>query len=210
VESQGLPRRASSRSFDDQNIDQLDNRRPSDCVLLFTSRSPGLLRDKLAKTRRGTWKAYPHVALSVCAAACMTAAKRLIYGSSTNVGRALRNGEPVEIRRFDTYTAICHSDAQELLIPADRLENRVLPVSAIRAIRCFSSADAGLLQDHLRHIGQSFEVRLETRPPYVEGQSQPPGSECLDLTRGLYQALLQGNEGDAKALLDDLARRCFD
>ena len=210
VEADGLPRRSSSRNEDDHRIKALGDRRPSDCILLFKKPNPTLLKDKLSRAqRRGIWRASPHVVLSVCAAACLKAADYTIFGSSANIGRPSR-GRAVEIRMFRSYLDVQTSKAEELLIPAECLEGRILPLSAVRAIRCFSLADKDLVQHHFEWSGCKIEIELEDEPRYVEGQSQSPGSEFLDLTNRLYQAIWHGAEDQARPLLDALAQKCFD
>ena len=59
------------------------------------------------------------------------------------------------------------------------------PQTAFRTIRCFSPADGEIAQEHLRWSGQQIEVELGDEPGDVEGQSHPPGSEFLDLTKRL-------------------------
>jgi hypothetical protein len=210
VEADGLPRRSSSRNEDDRRIKALDDRRPSDCILLFKKPNPTLLKDKLSRAqRRGIWKASPHVVLSVCAAACLKAANYTVFGSSANIGQPSR-GRPVEIRKFRSYLDVQTSKAEELLLPADCLEGRTLPLSAVRTVKCFSLADKELVQHHIEWSGHKIEVELEDQPRYVEGQSQSPGSDFLDLTNRLYHAIWHGEEAQARPLLDALAQRCFD
>ncbi len=122
----------------------------------------------------------------------------------------LRRSFPVEIRTFRSYLDVQRSKVEELLIPADRLERRILPLSTVRAIKCFSSADRDLVQSHLAWSGHKIEVELDEISRYVEGQSQPPGSVFLDLTKQLYEAIRDGKADNVKQHLDMLASTCFD
>ena len=210
VESEGLPRRSSSRSQDDRCIKELGDRRPSDCVLLFKKPNPTFLRDKLSRPRtRDMWNASPHVMLSVCAAACLKAAHYTVFGSSSNIGR-FHGERPVEIGKFRSYLDVEASKVEELLLPADCLAGRTLPLSAVRAIGCFSPADRELVQRHLEWSGLTIKVVLEEEPRYVQGQSQSRGAEFLALTGRLYKAMWHGQEDEARGLLDVLLQRCFD
>ncbi len=212
LQAEGLPRRPSSRDEDDKLLNQLGDRRPSDCVLLFTTPFPPLLKDKLAKTRQRAvvWKAYPHALLCFCSAACLKAADYRVFGSPVNVGRALRSGGTPEIKRYRSYLNVASAKVQELLIPADCLEGRMLSLSSLRGIKCFSPADMEILQTHLRSNGHNIPVEVEQQPQYVEGQSQPPGAEFLEWTKQLYEAMQTGNEEKEKVLLSKLALTCFD
>jgi hypothetical protein len=212
VEAEGLPRRPSSCDENEARLKALGDRRPSDCILLFTKPIPNLLKAKLSNTRKpgAGCKAYPHVVLSVCAAACLKASKYTIFGSTVNVRRALRRDVSVGIEPFRSYTAVRDAKIEELLLPADLLDGRVLPVSAIRAIRCFSPADGELVQQHLRWSGHQIEVELDDEPGYVEGQSHPPGSEFLDLTKRLYEAKWHRKKDQVSRLRAELASTCFD
>jgi hypothetical protein len=212
AEVAGLPRRSSSRGEDDLPLKELGDKRPSDCILLFTTPKPSLLKDKLAKTRKqgAVWRSFPHVVVSVCAGECLKAAKYTMFGCPVNVGRAIRNGDTTKIRRFRSYIDAQNSKFQELLIPADSLDGRTLPLSAVRGIRCFSSADKRLVQSHLQHTGHKIDVHLDEEPRYVEGQSQAPGDGFFSLTQELYQATWSGEHAKVKSLLDSLACTCFD
>jgi hypothetical protein len=186
LQAEGLPRRPSSRDEDDKLLNQLGDKRPSDCILLFTTPFPPLLKDKLK------------------------AADYRVYGSPVNVGRALRNGGTPEIRRYRSYLDVQSSKVLELLIPADCLEGRILSLSSLRGIKCFSPADMELLQTHLRSNGHDIPVEVEQQPQYVEGQTQPPGAEFLEWTKQLYEAMHTGQEEKEQVLLSKLALTCFD
>jgi hypothetical protein len=134
----------------------------------------------------------------------------MIFGSTVNIGRAIRRDVAFEIEPFRSYIAVRDAKIQELFIPADLLEGRVLPLSAIRAIKCFSPADCELVQRHLRWSGHQIEVERDDEPRYVEGQSQPPGSEFLDLTKRLYEAKWHRRTDQVSRLRAELAGTCFD
>ena len=208
----GLPQRKSSRDQDGTTVKELGNRRPSDCVMLFTHRLPPLLKDKLSKTRnsKAVWKAFPHAALCFCSAACLKATNYRLFGSPVNVGRALKNGETPEIRPYRSYLQVGSARVQELLIPADYLESRRLPISTLRSVTCFSPADGELVESHLYWSGHTITVAVEEQSKYVEGQSQSPGAEFLKWTKELYAALQSGQEKRQKELLGTLAVSCFD
>ena len=55
-----------------------------------------------------------------------------------------------------------------------------------------------------------IEVELEDEPGYVEGQSHPPGSEFLDLTKRLYEAKWHRRNAQVSRLRAELASICFD
>jgi len=212
LQAEGLPRRPSRRDEDDKLLKELGDRRPSDCILLFTTPFPPLLKDKLSKTRQRTvvWKSYPHALLCFCSGACLKAADFRVFGSPVNVGRALRSGTTPEIKRYRSYLDVHSSKVQELLIPADCLEGRMLPLSSLRGVKCFSPADVELLQTHLRSDGHNIPVEVEPQPQYVEGQSQSPGAEFLEWTKELYEAKQMGQEEKETLLLGKLLLTCFD
>lgn len=67
VTTAGLPRRESSRDFDDETLAGLNGNRVADCVLLYQKRGPmnNLLVNKIRGNRKkeAVWRCYPNRAL---------------------------------------------------------------------------------------------------------------------------------------------------
>jgi hypothetical protein len=209
VAQDGLPRRASSKDDDDQPTEALNGARPADCILLFTSSLPPLLRSKI-ESRKGAWKAFPHVVIHFAAPACMNAANRRIYGSIGNVGRTIRAGETLQIAPYTRYTDVYSDSVQEVMIHADNLSNRLLPLNTATCVECFSPADREIVAKYLGASSITLTALLSEKRKYVDAQSQPPADNFLKLTREFYEAIRSKDECRQQSLMEQLANLCFD
>jgi hypothetical protein len=209
LEKTGFPRRDSSRNDDNRPIAALDGCRAADCVLLFTSPMPPLLSDKI-RGRTKHWKAYPHVVVHFPAAVCLAAAGRKVFGSGDNVGRSLGSGEAPDVRSYTSYIAVHRAGVEEVMIRADSLPGRTLAITHAACVECFSSEDQLIVTEHLRRTGVQLTVVLTEKSGYIAAQSQPPGSEFLQLTDDFYNAVWSGDKQRQAELMAELARRCFD
>ena len=205
-----MPRRQSGREFDDMVLQSLDYARPSDCVLLFSKRNPPLLQDKLAKTRTGIWKSFPHIGLVFQAGLCLKQAGDRVFGSQDNVGRTLKSKKIPSIKPYTSYLALNWDKVQEIMIPAGLLRNRILELTAVRSLRCFSPHDRELVDQIQRYFDWSISVDLEIKERYVAGQAAPPGSDYLEKTRTFFDAIQAGREDSEARLRRELAQECFD
>lgn len=210
LENVGMPRRQSGREFDDMVLESLGNARPSDCVLLFSKRNPPLLQDKLAKTRTGIWKSFPHIELDFRAHLCLKEAGGRVFGSQDNVGRTLKKKKNPSIKPYTSYLALNRDKVQEIMIPASSLPNRILKLSAVRSVRCFSPHDRELVEQIQRYFDKSISVDLELKKRYVAGQAVAPGSDYLEKTRAFFDAIQSGKEDSEARLRRELAQKCFD
>jgi hypothetical protein len=208
------PRRESSQDEDDKVVAELQERRPSDFVLLFRNKSSALLDEKLRGTRKPgrAWNAYPHVRFVFSAQECLKLAGGQVHGSLDNVGRTLKRGGRPRVALYRNVSDIQAAKVEEILIPASSLEahQRRLPWKALRRIVMFSDSDHVLVAEHFSRVGQSWPTALEEKVKYAASQRDGPGKQHLNLTQEYYKAIWEGDCDREERLSCQLAMMCFD
>lgn len=218
VEKDRLPRRKSSRSYDDKPLDGLGGKRVADCVLLFLQRKPmnNMLINKLCGNRNGgTWRCYPHVVLRFDSYKCFNILEKPVCGVSANVGRTLRAGKEPIFRHYDAVDKMIADKVQEILILANKLPERLLPLECLDSIEVFSNSDKQLVHSVLeRSTFSAAQVVLSDAEKrvscYTAGQSREPGISYLRSHQDLFSAIQQGDQIRRLNLIERLSADCFD
>lgn len=218
VDDLGSPRRESSREFDDIPLAGLGGKRVADCVLLYQKRKPmnNLLENKICGNRKGSvWRSYPHLVLLFNSDECFSVVKRPITGASVNVGRSLRNNTVPTFGLYDDQTLMAEAGVQEILILAEDLPGRTLPLTALASIETFSESDQSLVRSVVRRTNhKAIPIEMSNAKQrvvnYTAGQSFSPGAEYLRLHKELFAALESGNALLSRRLVERLSNECFD
>jgi hypothetical protein len=176
-----------------------------------------LLVNKIRGNRKTgvVWRCYPHVVLRFDSEKCLSLLTCPVWGASANIGRSLRSGTKPEFTRYDNYDAMMSDRVQEILILADSIPGRMLPLSTLESIEVFSQADQQLVEEYLGHAPFSgIQVALSDAQQrvndYTAGQLSGPGAEYLRMHKQLFAAIKVRDEALRKTLLDRLASQCFD
>lgn len=218
VEADRLPRRESSKRFDNQPLDGLNGKRVADCILLYLKRKPmnNLLLNKICGKRDGgTWRCYPHVVLRFDSDECLSLLQTPVWGASANVGRSLRDGTEPGFTHYSDNSSMMSDGVQEILILAESIPDRMLPLAALDSIEVFSKADQQLVQSFLDRTALSgiqvaLSIAQQRVSDYTAGQLSTPGSEYLRMHKELFAAIEKRNDVLRRTLVKQLACECFD
>lgn len=104
---------------------------------------------------------------------------------------------------------------QEILILADSLPGRSLPLTCLNSIEVFSNSDKQLVRTLLdRSRNDKVEVVLSNAEKrvsdYTAGQSCNPGLKYLKSHQELFAAVQSENEVLKQELMERLSGDCFD
>ncbi len=158
---------------------------------------------------------YPHVVLRLIRTSASTFWKSRFLGVSANVGRTLRAGiEPV-FRHYEAVDKMIADKVQEILILANNLPERLLPLKCLDSIEVFSKSDQQLVQSVLeRSTFSDTQVVLSDAEQrvicYTAGQSCEPGISYLRSHQDLFSAIRQGDQIRRTNLIEQLSSDCFD
>lgn len=217
VEKDHLPRRKSSRTYDDKPLGGLDGKPVADCVLLFLQRKPmnNMLLNKLCGNRNGgAWRCYPHVVLRFDSHKCFSNLERPVFGVSANVGRTLRAGTEPVFRCYKTVDLMIADKVREILILTDNLSERLLSLKCLDSIKVFSKSDKQLVQSMLeRSTFGDIQVVLSNADKrvscYTAGQACEPGISYLRLHQELFSVIQNRDQIRRLDLIKRLSFDCF-